>query len=91
MTKLTKPVKRTVEGIERRPLVVALYPNRTIGLRVAKTRTEFVVTLARVYRLACEVTAEARKKDKEQAREQARRDAGLPPRRRLVSRGLLRP
>lgn len=90
MTKLKKAVRRTVEGIERdRAVAITLYPNGTIGLRAVRTRTEHVVTLSRVYRLACEVTGEQARKAREQKREAARVAKGLAPRRRLVSRGLL--
>ena len=89
MTKLTKPVKRKVEGIERRPISVTLHPNKTIGFRAHKSRTEHVVTIARAYRLACEVTIEQKRKDREKARAEARKAKGLPPLRKLVSRGLI--
>lgn len=91
-TALTKPVRRAVPEMaicRGRKLVVTLYPNQTIGLRIARTRREHVVPLARVFRLACEVTAEADRLARAARREAARREKGLPPRRRLVKRGLL--
>lgn len=90
MTVLTRPVRRTIPGVERRGLVVTLYPNQTIGLRARRTRKEHVVPLAVVYRLAVEATVMAERQRRADARDQARRAAGRPPQRRLVNRGLLR-
>lgn len=89
MTKLTKPVRRKIDGIERRGIVVTLYPNATLGFRAAKTRTEHVVPVSRAYRLACEVTIEAKRKAREKEKAEARKAKGLPPLKKLVSRGLL--
>lgn len=89
MTKLAKPVRRSIDAVERRGLVVTLYPNATIGLRPCRTRREHVVSLSRVYRLACEQTAEADRQARINKRAEARAAKGLPPVRRLVSRGLL--
>lgn len=57
MTPLKKPVKRRSEAFVRdrgkfRPLVVTLYPNDTIGLRLAGSRKEEVTALTSVYHLA---------------------------------------
>jgi hypothetical protein len=90
VTALNRPVRRTVNGIERRGLVVTLYPNQTIGLRPARTRKEHIVPLASVYRLAVEMTLVDEQRHRDEAREQARLVAGRPPRRRVVNRGLLR-
>jgi hypothetical protein len=94
MTDLKKPVRRAVPDMavcRGRKLVVSLYPNQTIGLRIARTRREHVVPLARVFRLACEMTAEADRKAREQRRAADRAAKGLPPLQlqRLVRRGLL--
>jgi hypothetical protein len=89
VTKLTKAVRRKLDSIERHGLVITLYPGGTIGLRAGKTRREHVVTVSRVYRLALEMTAENNRRIKEKAKDAARIAKGLPPRRRLVSRGLL--
>lgn len=85
-TKLSKPVKRRWQA-----LIVTVYPNGTLGLREFRRRQEHVVPLSRCFRLAVEMTIEAEKKARELKRAQARAEAGLPPRRRLVSRGLLKP
>lgn len=90
MTALNRPVRRTVPGIERRGVVITLYPNQTIGLRAKRTRREHVIPLASVYRLAVEMTLVDEQRRRDEAREEARRAAGRPPRRRLVNRGLLR-
>lgn len=57
MTPLTKIVRRQTEatvrdGCRRRRLVVTLYPNDTLGLRLSKTRREELVTLESIYALA---------------------------------------
>lgn len=92
MTKLSKPVRRKVEtAVERRGLVITLYPGGAIGLRPARCRTEHVVPISRVYRLACEITAEATRKAREQRKAAVRKEMGLAPRLTLVRRGLLRP
>ncbi len=90
-TKLTKEVRRSTEGIDRRPVVVTLYPNRTIGFRLLRCRREFTLPLARAYRMAVEATAEANRRARQEKRNEERKARGLTPRRRLVSRGLLRP
>lgn len=79
MTALTKPVRRTVDGLERRKVVVTLHPNGTVGLRAARTRHEYTLPLARVYRWAVEAELQATREAKRKARGS----------RRLVSRGLL--
>ena len=89
-TALTRPVVRKIDGIERRGLVVTLYPNQTIGLRPARTRTEHVLPLARVYRWAVEATIAARTRRAAEDREARRLATGQAPRHHLVHRGLLR-
>lgn len=90
MTALTKPVRRKV-SLGGRPVVVTLYPSGVVGVRELRRRREHLVPLGRVYRLAVEVTVEAERKEREAARARARAERGLPPVRRLVRRGLLRP
>lgn len=88
-TLLTKPVRRKLNAVERRGIVVTLYPNATLGLRVAKTRTEHVVPVGRIYRLAVEMSIEAARIAKERAKNGRRAERGLPPLPRFVKRGKL--
>jgi len=88
-TRLTKPVRRRVEAVERHGLIVTLYPNATVGLRPHRARREHIVPLGQVYRLAVAITGEADRQARASGREAARVAAGLPPRRRLVTRGKL--
>lgn len=78
MIELRKAVRRKVEGLDRRPVVVTLHPNGTIGLRAVRTRHEFTLPLARVYRWAVEAEVEQRKEERRKKRAKG-----------LVSRGLL--
>ncbi len=89
MTKLTKAVRRKALRDNGRSLIVTIYPNFLIGLRELRRRKEFTIPMDRAYRIAVEMQIEADKKAKASAKAQARKDAGLPPLRRLVSRGLL--
>lgn len=84
MTRLTKPVRRKWQAF-----VITIHPNGLLGLREFRRRKEHLVPLSRCFRLACEITIEAAKKEKQRQRDEARREKGLPPVRRLVSRGLL--
>ncbi len=84
MTRLTKPVRRLVQG-----KVVTLYPHGVIGLREYKRRREHFIPVGMVYTRACWVTAESEKKQREQKRQDARKARGLPPLKKLVSRGLI--
>lgn len=79
MTRLAKPIRRAVEGVTRRDVVITLYPNRTIGLREARTRREHIVTIARVFRLAVEMTLEADARDRLVRRNAKRAAMGLAP------------
>jgi hypothetical protein len=91
VTKLTKPVRRKAEREFGRSLIVTLYPNGLVGIRELRRRREHMLPLSRIYRIAVEATVEADRKAKQERKAQIRKDAGLPPLRRLVSRGLLRP
>ena len=88
-TRLTKPVRRKLDGIDRNGIILSIYPNQTIGLRPFRCRTEYVVQVSRVYKLACEVKAEADRRAKEAKKADARKAKGLPPLVRSVKRGLL--
>lgn len=88
-TRLKKPVRRVVDGVERRDLVVALYPNKTVGLRPLRCKREHIVPLLEVYKLAVAVTIEADRRARQDKRDAERAARGLAPRRRLVKRGLL--
>jgi len=77
MTHLTRPVRRLAPSVYSRPLVVTLYPNQTIGLRPARTRREYLVTLSRVFRLALEVSMEADRRAKLDAKNARRLSRGL--------------
>jgi len=88
-TKLTKPVHRKVDGIERKGIVVSMLPNRTLGFRAHGTRRTHTVTIERAYQLACEVTIESKRKEREKAKAEARKAKGLPPLRKLAKRGLI--
>lgn len=72
MTDLTRRVARRTDVGERRPVVVTLYPNATIGFREKGRRTEFVLPLATVYRYAAAKAAEAIRAERA-ARRKARR------------------
>lgn len=66
-THLQRPVTRQTEGRHRgRPLVVTLYPGDIIGVRQARTRTEYTIPLAWVYDAAvkAEVTRQRAEKAK---------------------------
>jgi hypothetical protein len=79
MTKLTKPVRRTVDDVAREDIVLTLYPSKMIGLRRKRCRTEYTLPLATVYRLAIQAALAQKKAERAKTR----------GRRRLVSRGLL--
>lgn len=90
MTALTKAITRTVEGLERgRKIVLTLYPNQTIGFRISRCRREHVVTLGRVYRLACEISAHSDRQARQEAKNERRAIKGLPPIRVMARRGKL--
>lgn len=76
MTKATKPIRRVFAGMTNRDVVVTLYPNNIIGLRLKRSRKEYTFPLVRVFRLAVEAEHEAEK-------------AAKRKRRKLVNRGLL--
>ena len=61
MTNLNKPIKRSVDGLLRRKLVVTLYPGGVLGLREGKTRHEYTLPLMTCYRLAIEAERAAKK------------------------------
>ncbi len=84
MTRLTKPVKRRWQAF-----IVTVYPNGLLGIREFRRRKEHQVPLARCFRMACEITIEAQRKEKARLKNEARAAKGLPPVKRLVSRGLL--
>lgn len=91
-TELKKAVRRAVTGIdiERRGIVITLYPSNYIGLRARRTRKEFTIPIATVYCLAAERTIAAEKAAKKKAKAAKAGKTSTPrPRRRLVSRGLL--
>lgn len=89
MTKLSRPIRRAIDGVTARGIVVTLYPNRTIGLRESRTRREHVVTLARVFRLAVEVSIEADEQLKRARKNAKRAERGLAPIPMLARRGKL--
>jgi hypothetical protein len=63
---LNKPVRRLgALPVYGRPLVVTLYPGDIIGVRQARTRTEYTVPLGWVYSMA--VKAEVARKKAERA------------------------
>jgi hypothetical protein len=90
-TELKKAVRRAVSGIdiERRGIIITLYPGNFIGLRARRTRKEFTIPIAVVYRLAAERTIAADKAAKKKAKAAREGKPAPRPRRRLVSRGLL--
>lgn len=61
MTSLTKPVRRMATGIIREELVITLYPTR-IGIRAKRTRLEYTLPLATVYRLAIDAAQTERRR-----------------------------
>jgi hypothetical protein len=66
MTPLSKPVTRMGSvPCYGRPLVVTIYPGDIIGVRQARTRTEYTVPLSWVYSMA--VRAEVARKKAEKA------------------------
>lgn len=79
MTLLSKPVSReTAKIYNSRPVIVTLAPagsqsEALIGLRLQGTRTQYVVTLSDVYRLAAMWHGQ-----KEAAAKKAARKAGVP-------------
>lgn len=74
MTPLTKPVsRRTNKRIGRRPVVVTLAPcggqdEALIGLRLLGARTQYVVALSDIYRLAASWHGQEEAKAKKAAR-----------------------
>jgi hypothetical protein len=89
VTPLTKPVvRRTRKRVQRRDVVVTLAPagsqeEALIGLRLAGTRTQYVVSLTDVYILAAQIHARRVAAAKRAARQQ-----GIPWKR--AKRDLLR-
>lgn len=79
MTPLTKPVsRRTNKRIGRRPVVVTLAPcggqdDALIGLRLLGARTQYVVALSDIYRIAAVWHGQA-----EAAAKKAARKNGTP-------------
>lgn len=80
LTRLTRKVRRAVDGLMRNGLVITIYPNNTIGVKELKRRKEYTLPLATIYRLAVQADLEAKRIER-----QKKRDGG----RRLVKRGLL--
>lgn len=76
-TDLKKPVRRAVP-LDRRGVVVSLYPNHTIGLRTKRCKQEYTLPLVRVWRWAIAAHQAAAAEEKRKAR------GG----KRLVARGL---
>jgi len=61
MTTLHAPVTRRVAGVVREDLVVTLYPSHLLGIRALRTRREYTLPLATIYRLAIEADLAARR------------------------------
>lgn len=77
MTPLLKPVTRMGSvPCYGRPLVVTIYPGDIIGVRQARTRTEYSVPLSWVYSMA--VKAEVARKKAEKAAAKKARKGGRP-------------
>lgn len=73
MTPLSKPVTRMGSvPCYGRPLVVTIYPGDIIGVRQARTRTEYTVPLSWVYSMAVKAEV-ARKKAEKSAAKKARK------------------
>lgn len=73
MTRLTKQVSRFTDAMVRdrgrlRNIVVTLFPNDTLGLRLAKTRKTEIVTLESIYSLAVKQRVALERAEKRKAR-----------------------
>lgn len=85
----TKPVRRLFELLDRRGVVVTLYPKGVIGLRIRKTRREYFLTLAAAYRVAVDADRAAAAYARVEAKRAKKIADGFAPAPRTVSRGLL--
>ena len=80
MIPVKKPVRRSIDGVERgRDVILTLYPNGVLGFRVKRTRREFLLPVVVAYRQAVM---------REVEREQAEQRAAKGTRRQLRRRGL---
>lgn len=68
MTILQKSVRREVSGAVRQSLIVSLHPDRTIGLRAKRTRHEYRIPIATIYRWAIEAELDERRRMRAQKR-----------------------
>lgn len=62
MTKLSKPVQRSVDGLLRKPITVILYPGGVLGFREYRSRKVYTLPIITAYKLAIEADRLARKK-----------------------------
>jgi len=55
MTNVTKPIRRSVGGVERgRDVIVTLYPGGVFGFRVKRHKREWRLPVVSAYRMAVE-------------------------------------
>jgi hypothetical protein len=53
MTSVTKPIRRSVSGIERgRDVVMTIYPGGVLGFRIKRHKKEWTLPIVSAYRLA---------------------------------------
>ena len=53
MTNVTKPIRRSVSGVERgRDVILTLYPGGVIGFRVKRHKREWTLSVMSAYRMA---------------------------------------
>lgn len=68
MTKLTKPVQRSVDGLLRNPITVILEPGGTIGFREYRARHIYRLPVMTAYKWAVEAEREANRRAKQKAK-----------------------
>ena len=53
MTKVGRPVRRSVEGVERgRDVILTLYPGGVLGFRIKRHKKEWTLPVVSAYRMA---------------------------------------
>ncbi len=52
MTKLNKPVRRSVDGLLRKPITVILFPGGVLGFKEHRSRKTYTLPILTAYKLA---------------------------------------
>jgi hypothetical protein len=68
MTAVHRPVRRSVENIDRgRDAILTIYPGGALGIRLKRHRREWTISVAAVYRMAVQRELENERAERRKA------------------------